>query len=146
MPEIQIDEFEEVSVGGQRLDVGGPYTLVINEKPEVKDLDASRPMSDQKPYLEVKMKVIDGPPQEEPNASGTNNPQGMRHTQRFYLNAKFNVKRLLISVGLLNREDTESPMAKGRFNTDDLFNLKFQGKVKSDMYNGREYRNVEPII
>mgnify|MGYP005839423095 CR=1 FL=1 len=145
MPEITLDGFEEVSVGGQRLDVGGPYTFVIAERPEIKDLDPSEPISEQKPYMEVKLKVIDGPPQEEANSSGTNNPQGVVHTQRFYLNAKFNVKRLLISTGLLNREDTDSPLAKGRLNTDTLHNLKFQGMVKADMYNGREYRNVEPI-
>lgn len=139
MPEIIIDEFEDVNVGGQRLDPG-TYTFIINEKPQVKDMET------EKPYMEVKMKVIDGPPQEDTNSSGTNNPQGMIHTQRFYLNAKFNVKRLLISTGLLSRDDTESPIAKGRFNTDDLFNLKFQGTVKSEIYNGREYRNVEPII
>jgi hypothetical protein len=145
MPEITIPEFEEVSVGGQRLDPG-KYTFVVSEKPQVKDLDMSAPLSDQKPYLEVVFKVIDGPPQEEANSSGTNNPAGMLHTQRFYLNAKWGVKRLLISTGLLARDDTESPMAKGKFNTDMLYNCKLDGVVKTEMYNGREYRNVEPII
>lgn len=145
MPEITIDEFEDVSVGGQRLDPGA-YTFVISEKPEVKDLDPSQPMADQKPYLEVKFKVVDGPDQEEVNSSGTNSPVGMVHTQRFYLNAKWGVKRLLIATGLLNREDKDSPMAKGRFNTDMLYNCKLSGVVKSEMYNNREYRNVEPTI
>lgn len=140
MPEVFIEEMENVSVGGQRLDPG-KYTFVISEQPVVKGTGA-----DEKPYIEVKCKVIDGPPQEEVNASGTNNPQGMIHTQRFYLAAKWGIKRLLISTGLLNRDDTESPMAKGKFNTDMLFNLKFEGVIKSEMYNDREYRNVEPII
>ena len=145
MPEITIDGFEEVSVGGQRLDPG-TYVFVVSEKPVIKDLDMNAPLSDQKPYLEVKFKVIDGPPQEEPNASGTNNPQGMIHTQRFYLNAKWGIKRLLIATGLLNREDNDSPMAKGRFNTDMLYNCKLNGVVKSEMYKEKEFRNVEPII
>ena len=145
MPEIIIDEFEDVSVGGQRLDPGA-YTFVISEKPEVKDLDPNQPLGDQKPYLEVKCKVVDGPEQEEINSSGSKSPVGMVHTQRFYLNAKWNIKRLLIATGLLNREDKESPMAKGRFNTDMLYNQKFSGGIKIDNYGGKDYRNVEPTV
>ena len=149
MPDITIDGFEEVAVGGQRLDPGGPYTFVISERPELKDFDPSRDMetdSDYKPYLEIRFKVIDGPEQEEPNSSGGTNPAGMIHVQRFYLKARWGIKRLLIATGILSRDDTESPVAKGKFNTDMLYNCKLQGIVKAEMYNNREYRNVEPII
>lgn len=140
MPEITLDGFEEVSVGGFRLDVGGPYTLTIAEKPELHDLDTD------KPYMTLKMKVIDGPDQEEDNSSGTKKCAGQLIGERLYLNAKFMVKRYLIAIGLLARDDTESPMAKGKFNTDLMFNQKFTALVKASMYQGKERRNVEPII
>lgn len=140
MPEITLEKFEEVSVGGIRLDVGGPYDLVIHEKPELVDMETD------KPYMQLRVKCLSGPDQEDPNNSGTNSPVGLVVAQRVYLNAKFIVKRYLIATGLLTREDTESPMAKGKFNTDMLFNKKFKGMIKAEMYDGKERRNVEAII
>lgn len=140
MPEITLDKFEDVTVGGIRLDVGGPYAMVIHEKPELVDMETD------KPYMAMKLKCLSGPDQEETNNSGTNSPTGLIIPQRVYLNAKFIVKRYLIATGLLTRDDNESPMAKGRFNTDMLFNKKFNAIIKAEMYEGKERRNVEAII
>ncbi len=140
MPEITLDKFEEVTVGGIRLDVGGPYDMVIHEKPELVD------MGTDKPYMLLKIKCLSGPDQEETNNSGSNSPVGLVISQRVYLNAKFIVKRYLIATGLLTRDDTESPLAKGNFNTDMLQNKRFKGVIKSEMYDQKERRNVEAII
>lgn len=140
MPEITLDGFEDVTVGGIRLDVGGPYQFAITEKPELVDMDTD------KPYMIMKLKCLSGIEQEEKNNSGTTNPMGLETTERIYLNARFIVKRWLISIGLLARDDQDSPMAKGKFNTDMFYNQKVTAMVKGSMWDGKERRNVEPII
>lgn len=143
MPEINIENFENVSLGAPRLDPGGPYEGQITDAPEMKQSDSG------KPYLEVKTKVLDGPQQQEPDPeTDSHSPVGREFTDRYYLNerAAFRVKQLLVATGLLSKDDKESPMAKGSFNSDLLAGQKYKFQVTTQMNNGREYRNYEPIV
>lgn len=140
MPEITLEKFEEVQIGGFRLDVGGPYEFQVAESPE---LNTDKP---DKPYLLMTLKILGGIDQEEDTPSGSKSPVGCTIKERLYLNAKFMVKRYLISIGILARDDVESPIAKGKFNSDIFNNTKFSGMVTARMNDGKEYRSVNPIV
>lgn len=144
MPQIQIEDFENVPVSAPRLDPGGPYTGKITEPPVLQTAENSG-----KQYVEVKTQVVDGPSQQEADpVTGSNSPQGLTFTDRYYTTkaASFRLKQLLIATGLLAKDDTESPMAKGQINTDILAGQQYQFNVSIQYRDGREYRNYEPVI
>lgn len=143
MAEINIENFESVSLGAPRLDPGGPYEGQITDTPEVKTSDSG------KSYLEVKTRVLEGPEQQEPDPeTDSHSPAGREFTDRYYLNerAAFRLKRLLVATGLLAKDDKDSPMAKGQFNSDMLAGQKYKFQVSTQMNNGKEYRNYDPIV
>lgn len=142
MPEINIDNFENVSTGAVQLDAGGPYKMKIKDAPQHKTSDSG------KPYLEVKYIIVEGPEQENEIAStGSKNPAGAEITDRYYLSegAAFKVKRLLVSCGLLEKDDKTSTMAQGKFDSDILAGQQFPCQVDIQMNNGQQYRNYMPI-
>jgi len=140
VPDVSLEGFEEVSIDTFRFDVGGPYQFQISEKPELNNSDP------EKPYLLMSLKCLGGPDQVEDTPNGSKTPIGVTIKERLYLNAKFMVKRYLISIGILSRDDTESPIAKGRFNSDIFFSTKFSGMVTARINAGKEYRSVNPIV
>lgn len=142
MPAINIPKFEEVTVSAPRLDPG-QYVVNITEKPSLEENQNG------KPYLALTMKVIEGPEQQQEDpGTGSKSPAGRTVKDRLYLvdGAYFRVKQLLIASGLLARDDTESPMAHGQFNSDMLVGTRFSINLTAQMNNGKEYRNVDYII
>lgn len=142
MPQINIPNFDEVTVSAPKLDPG-EYMVNITEKPELKENQNG------KPYLEIIMKVIEGPEQQQADpATGGTDPAGRKVTDRLYLvdGAYFRVKQLLISAGILARDDKDSPLARGEFNSDVLVGARMPIKLSAQMNNGKEYRNVDYII
>jgi len=142
MPELSIPNFEEVSVGSLRLDPG-EYVVNIQDKPEVKE------NRNGKPYLEVNMTIVEGPEQQEPDpSSGSKDPAGRNIRDNLYLvdGAYFRIKQLLVASGILARDDNESPIARGQFNTDILVGTRFTVRLSTRMNNGKEYRDVAYVI
>jgi hypothetical protein len=142
MAQIQIPNFDEVSVSAPKLDPG-EYVANIDDKPELKENQNG------KPYLEIKLKIIEGPQQAQPDpGTGSTDPAGRTIYDRLYMvdGAYFRVKQLLISAGILARDDKESPLARGEFNSDILAGARLPIKVSAQMNNGKEYRNVDYII
>ncbi len=143
MPQIEIPNFDEVQLAPPRLDPGD-YVATITEKPALEENQNG------KPYLAVKMKIVEGPEQSDPDpATGSRSPAGRNWTDRLYLvdGAYFRVKQLLVAAGLLARDDHDSPMAKGKFNSDMLVGTTFNIRVTTQMSkDGKEYRNVDYII
>lgn len=144
MPQINIENFENVALSAPRLDPGGPYTGKIIEPPKLQTAEGSG-----KQYLEVHTQVVEGPEQQEADPStGSKDPTGTTFSDRYYLSEKaaFRLKQLLVATGLLAKDDNESPMAKGQINSDILAGQQYKFQVSIQLNNGREYRNYEPIV
>lgn len=145
MPEISIPQFEKVTVAPPSLDFGGPYTFNIQEKPTLEQTQ------DGKQYISVKVVCLDGPTQKEADPmSGSNSPVGRKWGFRLYLvdGAYFKIKALLISSGILKRDDTSSAVAMGRINTDILMGAKFRANINPnyDEKSGNTYRDVQFLM
>lgn len=142
MPTVNLPNFDSVELAPPQLDPG-EYMMSIPEKPEIK----TNPNGKQ--YIEVPYKVIEGPNQQkEDPGTGSKDPTGRVVRDRYYLveGAEFRIKRLLVSAGVLARDDKESPLAKGQFNTDILQGAKLPVNVTIQMNNGKEYRNYDPVV
>lgn len=142
MATINIPNFEDVSVSAPMLDVG-TYVMNVTEKPEVKENQNG------KPYLELVMKVVEGPQQSQPDpGTGSTDPAGRTWKDRLYLvdGAYFRIKQLLLAAGVLARDDKDSPLARGQFNSDILVGTRFTVNLTAQMNNGKEYRNVDYVI
>lgn len=144
MPEITIDDFESVSLSNVQLDPGGPYMAQISEPPKLEGAGET-------PYLALSFRVVEGPEQLEADpATGSKSPEGTECTDRYYLSkaAAWRVKKLLVSTGVLNKDDSDSPMAKGNFNSDILTGKRFPFMVElqTNTKTGRTYRKYDPII
>jgi hypothetical protein len=144
MPQISIEGFESVPLSAPQLDPGGPYTGKIVDTPKLQTSENSG-----KQYLEVRTQVLEGPQQEEADpATGSKDPAGVTFSDRYYTSkaASFRLKQLLVACGILDKNDTESPMAKGNINSDILAGAQYKFNVRIQMNNGREFRNYEPIV
>lgn len=143
MAEVELTGFEDVDVSSfVRLDPG-QYTMVIPERPVIEKQE------DGKQYINLPMKVVDGPEQQEVLPStGSTSPIGITVNDRYYLtdNAKWRVKKLLVSCGIITRDDKSSPIAQGKFDLDVFMGAKFPCNVGIQMNNGKEYRNYDPVI
>jgi hypothetical protein len=142
MPTINLPNFDQVELAPPQL-APGEYMMSISQKPEIK----TNPNGKQ--YLEVRYKVIEGPEQQKPDpGTGSKDPTGRVVPDRYYLveGAEFRIKRLLVSTGIIARDDKESPVAQGNFNTDILMGVKLPVNVTIQMNNGKEYRNYDPVV
>jgi len=142
MAAINIPNFDEVSVSAPMLDVG-TYIVNVTEKPEVKENQNG------KPYMELVMKVVEGPQQSQPDpGTGSTDPAGRTVKDRLYLvdGAYFRLKQLLLAAGVLARDDKDSPLARGQFNSDILVGTRFTINLTAQMNNGKEYRNTDYVI
>jgi len=142
MPQINMPNFEHVELSAPQLDVG-KYTVNIIEKPEMQQPESGNV------YLLITMQATEGPEQSTPHPlDGSTKAEGRTIKDRVYLTAEaaWRLKALLISAGILSREDQTSPMAKGNFNTDILYGQSLQIEVTKRMHNGREYNNVTYIV
>lgn len=143
MPDIDIPGFEDVELAPPMLDPG-TYVFNIQEEPQMKTSD------NDKQYLEVKLVCLEGPPQSTPDpATGSNLAAGRKMTDRLYFvdGAFFRVKSLLICAGLLKRDDKESDMARGKFNSSVLVGARLNCRIETNSYKNaagedREGRNV----
>lgn len=147
MPVVNIPDFESVEVAPPRLDIGKGYVGNIVELPVIKHQDEND--SSSKQYIEVKVKILEGPPQSEMDpVTGSPSPTGRSMTDRLYLvpGAFFKVKQLLVSAGLIARNDKDSPMAKGQIALDALIGAKFPFNIVASMKDGTEYRNIQYVI
>lgn len=135
MAEITIDNFENVEVAPPQLDPGD-YKFNIREEPEVKTSNNG------KPYLDVNLTVVDGPAQQNGES-----PVDRTVHDRVYLveGAYWRIKQLLIAAGLLDPNDKESPLARGKFNTAILVGAMVGAtvQIQKNPENGREYRNYQ---
>lgn len=143
MPIINLPNFDKVELAPPQLDPG-EYMMSIPEKPDIKSNQNG------KQYIEVPMKVIEGPQQQKPDpGTGSTDPTGRVVKDRYYLSegAEFRIKRLLVATGILARDDKESPLARGEgINTDMLIGAKMPVNVTIQLNNGKEYRNYDPIV
>lgn len=143
MPEVNVPGFEDVDLSPPQLDPG-EYTMNIYDKVQLRTAESSG-----KQYLEVPLKVVEGPEQQAPDPNtGETDATGRTMNDRVYLSqaALWRLKALLVASGLLARDDKDSPMAQGNINTDMLTGTTVQVKLTPQMNNGREYRNVEYVI
>lgn len=142
MAEIEIDGFEEISISNFKPLDPGSYTFVIPERPKKVADDAD------KPYIEIQMKVVEGPAQQEPDPeTGSTSPEGLVMRDRYYLTpaAKWRIKKLLVACGIITRDDKDSPIARGKFDLDIFTGARFAAKVAIQMNNGKEYRQYDPV-
>lgn len=144
MPEITIDNFESVSLSNVQLDPGTPYMGQISEPPKIQQDDG-------KAWLEITTRVVEGPEQTEADpATGSKNPEGVEFTDRYYISqaAAWRIKKLLVATGLLAKDDTASPMAQGKFNSDILTGKRYPFSVELQINpkNGKTYRRFDPIV
>lgn len=140
MGTVNIPDFEKVGIGQALLDVG-EYTCTIHKAPKEE-------FADDKPYLEIPLRVAQGREQKEPDQNGSKDPTGREFHDRVYLTptALWRLKRLLVSAGLLARDDKTSDMAKGNINLDALVGCTVRIKMTPNIREGREYRNVEYVV
>jgi len=147
MPTVNIPEFDHVDIAPPRLDVGKGYEGNIIELPTVKQQVENDPTS--KSYIEVKIKVLGGPDQQDPDpGTGSKSPAGRTITDRLYLTpgAYFKIKQLLVSAQLMARNDKDSPLAKGQIPLEILMGARFPFDIVASMKDGVEYRNVQYTI
>lgn len=147
MATVNIPEFDHVEVAPPRLDIAKGYVGNIVELPTIKKQDENDPTS--KTFIEVKIKVLEGPEQQDPDpGTGSKSPAGRTITDRLYLTpgAYFKVKQLLVSAQLLARNDKESPLAKGQIPLEILVGVRFPFDIVASMKDGVEYRNVQYVI
>lgn len=140
MPEIFIDNFEQVELSPPKLDVGSGYHFNIESVGELEESEKTGSK-----YFELALRCLDGPKQSEADpVTGSLDPKGRRIKDRVYLTegAKWRIKALLISAGLLNRDDKTSDLARGKFNTDILQGAVIACTIEAQMRDGKEYRNV----
>jgi len=141
MPQVNIENFDDVDVDSYRMLDPGVYTVNVQEEPTVK---MSKNNNQQ---LELTMKVIEGVDQKEADPStGSKSPAGRVVKDWIAFKAAFRIKKLLIAAGILRRDDRDSDIAKGKFETGMLIGTKFQIKLVADSYNGKEQRKVEYVI
>ena len=148
MPTVNIPEFEKVEVAPPRLDVGKGYEGNIIELPTIKETDPADP-SMKKSFIEVKIKVLGGPDQQDPDpGTGSKSPAGRTITDRFYLvpGAYFKIKQLMVSAQLLGRKDADSPLAKGAIPLEIFVGVRFPFNIIASMKDGNEYGNVQYVI
>lgn len=146
MPQIQLPGFENTSVGPVKIDPGR-YQVNIVDVPKVqKD---NKEDGTVKQYIEVEFVVRSGPKQhttsegEEPR-----DPTGMKITDRLYFdndNAWFRIKQLMVSAGIIARDDTESPAARGSIDLDEWVGTTLTIDVVMNERNGKDYRNVNYV-
>lgn len=142
MAEIEIDGFEDVNISNFNPLDPGSYTFVIPERPKKVNDDPD------KPYIEVQMKVVEGPEQQDADPeTGSKSPEGRTMRDRYYLTqaSKWRIKKLLVACGIITRDDKDSPIARGKFDLDIFTGARFQAKVAIQMNNGKEYRQYDPV-
>jgi hypothetical protein len=140
MPQIELNDFEKVALSAPRLDPG-VYTFNVHEMPEIKKTD------NEKVYINLPMKVVEGPNQKEPDPNtGSFSPVGKVFHDRLYTGAAFRIKRMLVASGLLAKDDVTSDLARGKLDTAILVGARFQASLTPKLNNGKEYLEVDYII
>jgi hypothetical protein len=138
MPEVNIPDFENTKLNSL-LDPG-VYTFTIKDPPTLEPAQSSGKLK-----LVYKAEVLDGPPQKDDGANPAGRVQFVTIPD-FMDTGRSRVKQLLISAGFLRRDDKESPMARGNFNTDDLVGAIFKAVLEPSDYNGKPGRKIEKYI
>lgn len=147
MPRVNIPNFADVNVGGGEgwLDAG-IYTVNIQAAPQVNPPKPGKQFS----QIELDMVVTDGPDQQkESPMTGTTNPTGRTVKDWLSLSPKaaWRIKLLLIASGLLDRNDKDSDVARGNWDTEELIGCTFQVELVEGINNkGKPIRDVNYII
>ncbi len=138
MPQVHIPDFANTKMF-TLLDPG-VYTFTIKELPTLEAAQSSGKLK-----LCFKAIVLDGPPQKE---TGDNPADRILYVTipDFMDTGRSRVKQLLIAAGYLRRDDKDSPMANGDFNTDDLIGAIFKALVEPSDYNGKPGRAITKYI
>lgn len=143
MPQIQLPGFDNTSLSSKKLDPGR-YQVNITDVPQVKTSDNG------KNFIEVEFTVRTGPKQEPTNPNEQpQDPTGMKISDRLYYDnekAWYRIKGLMVSAGILARDDTESPKAKGQIDLDEWAGATLTIDVVSEMRDGKDYRNVNYVV
>lgn len=137
MPKINLKGFEDTEVTPPMLDPGS-YAVKITQAPVEEWDDQNRN------YMDIYMMVVSGPQQKNGDAAA-----GKDTRDRIYLHTPkswFRLKQLLVAAGLMERDDKESPMAKGDIDTDLLAGQSLQIEVSINMRDGKEYRNTQYVF
>lgn len=143
MSMLNIPDFEKVELAPPQLDPGD-YILNIVEDPKA----ITDPKSSNE-YLEMQYQVVEGPNQQKPDpATGSVSPVGRKTRDRIYLtsNAYWRLKQAMICAGLLARDDTTSPIARGQFDPAMFMGCRMKVNISPNMKDGKEYRNINYVV
>jgi len=136
--------FETVTISKPVLDAGA-YIFLCEKEPtdewdDKKDLE----------YLAFEYKVLDGPPQEKEDPEFGTSAAGRTASERVYLDSKnkWKLKKLMVAMGLLDRNDTTSDRARGNFGTEIFAGQTFHATIVHNT--GKDgtglYANINPVI
>ena len=135
--EIKLPGFEEVEASeGFKLLAPGKYRVIIAEPPEVGVNNNGNP------EMVITMKVIGGPKQED----GSDPAGSTIKDWIYYTKAMWKLKNLLVSAGIIPKDDKTSDIARGQFDSDILTGQECVINLTASTYNGKEKRDVQYVL